>query len=194
LNENKFEKVVMAIAHELSHVVLDAVGHRLRECEEAVDLTAMLLGYRDVYLAGSEYLEVRPASAWESFRLSLRSRFLGVQTRTFQSLGYLTPEEVRYAAVALGKPLDGFEAPRITISGSLLSGLGKLAFAAAGLAGVVWLSSIPQQQSRSLVAEPPLEEAPPIGTDNTFSRNQVLLIGKNPHRGCAVRLESTSPA
>jgi hypothetical protein len=172
LNESNFEKVVMAIAHELSHVVLDAVGHGLRECEEAVDLTAMLLGYRDVYVAGSEYLEVRPASAWESFRLSLRRRILGVQTRAFQSLGYLTPEEVRYAAIALGKPLDGFEAPRIT-NGSLLSGLIKLAFAAAGLAGVVWLSSIPQQRSPSLVTKPQLEEIPTIGTDNTFSRNQI---------------------
>jgi hypothetical protein len=108
-------------------------------------------------------------------------------------LGYLTPEEVRYAAVALGKPLDGFEAPRIT-NGSPLSGLIKLAFAAAGLAGVVRLSSIPQQQNPSLVAKPPFEEAPPIGTDNTFSRNQIrYCLSENPHRGCTVRLVSTSP-
>jgi hypothetical protein len=175
LQESKFEKVVMAIAHELSHVVLDAVGHALRECEEAVDLTAMLLGYRDVYVAGSEYLEILPDSLWERFRRSLQRRFSGVERRTFQSLGYLTPEEVRYAAIELGKPLEDFRAPRVTINETLLSGLAKLAVAAAGLAGVLWLSSIPNQQSPALVATKPtsIEEVPPVRASNTFSRSQI---------------------
>lgn len=44
-----FEQVVLALAHEFSHVVLDSLRHPLREQEEAVDLTAMLLGFRDFY-------------------------------------------------------------------------------------------------------------------------------------------------
>lgn len=52
LAEAPFETAVMAIAHELSHVVLDAVRHPLRTEEEAVDLTAMLLGFRDFFVTG----------------------------------------------------------------------------------------------------------------------------------------------
>src|SRR5260370_25006458 len=63
-------------------------------------LTAMSLGYRDVYVAGSDYLEVHT------------ERFSDGERSTVQCLGYLTPEEVRYAAVILGKPLENFEAPR----------------------------------------------------------------------------------
>lgn len=96
LNENKYERIVMAIAHECSHIVLNSKHHPLRKDEEAVDLTAMLLGYRDFYVAGSEYLETHDTD--------------GVTVQTF---GYLTPEEVRYAAIALGKPLKDFEARRV---------------------------------------------------------------------------------
>jgi hypothetical protein len=35
----------IVVAHEFSHVVLDAIGHPLRKDEKAVDLTAMLLGF-----------------------------------------------------------------------------------------------------------------------------------------------------
>jgi hypothetical protein len=52
LAENDFESVVMVIAHELAHIVLFGIGHSLEEDEVAVDLTAMLLGYREFYLAG----------------------------------------------------------------------------------------------------------------------------------------------
>ena len=64
LDEDRFEQVVMAIAHELSHIVLHGLNHPLRECEVAVDLTAMILGYRDFYLDGCEYLETRPIRFW----------------------------------------------------------------------------------------------------------------------------------
>jgi hypothetical protein len=71
----KFEHVVMAIAHELSHIVLFRIRHPLEEVEVAVDLTAMLLGYGEFYFIGFELL---------------RTEHLG-------SLGYLTGNEIRYA-------------------------------------------------------------------------------------------------
>jgi hypothetical protein len=76
LAESGFEQVVLAIAHELSHLVLYGTGHTLRDQEEAVDLTAMLLGFRDFYVTGC--------------RISSRYQVSVV--------GYLTPEEVGYAA------------------------------------------------------------------------------------------------
>jgi hypothetical protein len=99
LLESRFEVIVMAIAHELSHIVLNVNGHVLRECEEAVDLTAMLLGYRDIYVAGS------------------------AQMRT---VGYLTPEEVRYAAMLLGQTAENL-APRLTLRNPALAGMTKAA-------------------------------------------------------------------
>lgn len=96
LAEHSFERIVMAIAHECSHIILNAKHHSLRKQEEVVDLTAMLLGYRDFYVAGSEYLELH---RWDRV--------------TVHTVGYLTPEEVRYAAIVLGKPLKTFEAPRV---------------------------------------------------------------------------------
>ncbi len=53
LDTGGFEEIVCAIAHEFSHVVLNAVNHPLREHEEAVDLTAMMLGFRDFYLTAN---------------------------------------------------------------------------------------------------------------------------------------------
>lgn len=71
-----FESIVLALAHEFSHIILDSTYHPLRESEEAVDLTAMLLGFRDFYVTGSK---VRTPDG--GYRL-----------------GYLTEEEVSYAA------------------------------------------------------------------------------------------------
>ena len=171
LQGRNFEQVVMAIAHELSHIVLDGIGHALRECEEAVDLTAMLLGYRDVYVNGSEYLEIRSSS----------------EKRTLESLGYLTPEEVRYAAVILGKPLEDFQAGRETVTERALSGAVKLTLAAAAVVGLVWISTAspttktaaPTRQGASppRTATPAnsefVEELPPIGTSIELSRSQI---------------------
>lgn len=71
---NGFEQVVNAIAHELCHVVLNSTMHALRHQEEAVDLTAMLLGFRDFYVTGCRDL---------------------IKGRQY---GYLTFEEVSHAA------------------------------------------------------------------------------------------------
>jgi hypothetical protein len=77
----------------------------------------MLLGYRDLYIAGS-FCEVRPASFWEQFDLFFEKRLTGSEQRTYRTFGYLTPEEVRYAAVILGKPLDDFHAAPSNTKGS----------------------------------------------------------------------------
>jgi hypothetical protein len=84
-----FEEVVCAIAHELSHVVLNSIQHPLRRQEEAVDLTAMLLGFRDFYVTGCR--SVRNVSSQEDVRAGRRA----IETRI---QGYLTYEEVGHAA------------------------------------------------------------------------------------------------
>jgi hypothetical protein len=57
LLQSSYDEIAIAIAHELSHVALDSIHHPLRGCEKAVDLTAMLLGFRRLYLTGSEKQE-----------------------------------------------------------------------------------------------------------------------------------------
>jgi hypothetical protein len=48
-----YDQVAIIIAHELSHVVLDSIRHPLFREEEAVDLTAMLLGFRRLYCSAA---------------------------------------------------------------------------------------------------------------------------------------------
>ncbi|MFA6969521.1 MAG: hypothetical protein WC217_02910 [Candidatus Paceibacterota bacterium] len=84
-----FEEVVCAIAHELSHVVLNSIHHPLCRQEEAVDLTAMLLGFRDFYVTGCR--SVRDVSTPQDIHDGRKV----IETKT---QGYLTLEEVSYAA------------------------------------------------------------------------------------------------
>lgn len=76
--------IVVAVAHELSHVVLDATQHELRHKEPVVDLTAMLLGYQDFFLQDSFYTTRESNPIYEK------------TTKTH--IGYLTHEERFYAA------------------------------------------------------------------------------------------------
>ena len=46
------ETFVYAVAHELSHIILYALNHPLRNNEVAVDLTAMILGFHDIIRIG----------------------------------------------------------------------------------------------------------------------------------------------
>jgi hypothetical protein len=85
LSRANFDQVVLAVAHEISHIVLNSTNHPLRDQETAVDLTAMLLGYRDFYVGGCE--SVRIERRW----------FSRIETHAHQRYGYLTPDEVRYA-------------------------------------------------------------------------------------------------
>jgi hypothetical protein len=97
--------LVTTMAHELSHVVLNAIRHELREIEEAVDLTAMLLGYRDLFLDQRSYSVVRelhtPSAKGvrgfaERIFPSLRDEPLLEKATT--TLGYLSQEERAFAA------------------------------------------------------------------------------------------------
>jgi len=50
--ELSFESFTTCVAHEMSHIVLDAMRHPLREDEIAVDITAMILGFHDIFHVG----------------------------------------------------------------------------------------------------------------------------------------------
>lgn len=52
IEESTYDQAAIVIAHELSHIVLNSIGHPLRKLEKAVDLTAMLLGFRLLYKCG----------------------------------------------------------------------------------------------------------------------------------------------
>jgi hypothetical protein len=100
-----FDGIVIALAHELCHIILSGIGHRLAGREEAVDLAAMILGYRGFYRRGCEGTEVvvsaRPIGPlrWES---GLCFGSYRVERRiTIYQLGYLSRDEVRFAADAM---------------------------------------------------------------------------------------------
>jgi hypothetical protein len=89
LQKCDFEATVCTIAHELCHIVLNGARHPLRTQEEAVDLTAMLMGFRDFYVTGAHSL--RDISTAEE-RLTGTTKYLQTQH------GYLSREEVGHAA------------------------------------------------------------------------------------------------
>jgi hypothetical protein len=76
LVQSDYDEAAVAIAHELSHVVLESIGHPLREEEKAVDLTAMLLGFGLLYKTACHK----------------ELHYHGGMTE--KRLGYLTPAEV----------------------------------------------------------------------------------------------------
>jgi hypothetical protein len=84
LKEAPCGSIVVAVAHELSHVVLNSTQHELRHKEPAVDLTAMLLGYLDFFLEDSFYTTCETNPIYE--------------ITTTKHIGYLTHEERGYAA------------------------------------------------------------------------------------------------
>jgi hypothetical protein len=101
LKRAPYEAVVMAIAHELSHIVTASIGHRMWRYEEATDLTAMILGFRLYYLAAVEYV-VRPITVREKVvRFLEKSGLVTYSDSDYRhriNLGYLSKEEVAYAA------------------------------------------------------------------------------------------------
>lgn len=90
VEQARFEEIVLAMAHEMCHVVLNATRHSLRRQEEAVDLTAMLLGFRDFYVTGCRTVTEKKLSRTESLA--------GWKGYVTSSHGYLTYEEVSHAA------------------------------------------------------------------------------------------------
>jgi len=86
----------LRIAHELSHIVLNGISHPLREHETAVDLTAMLLGYRDIYVLGCERREVDV----------LMAGIRGSKPTATINWVIWSRNEVGYAATLLGRPSE----------------------------------------------------------------------------------------
>jgi hypothetical protein len=138
----KFEHVVMAIAHELSHIVLFRISHPLEEVEVAVDLTAMLLGYSEFYFNGLELL----------------------RTESLGSLGYLTGNEIRYAAGVLGRPIEK-PADSVRIKKRLIPTLSSIHTVAAAVLVAIGLILA----GSSLFNRAAVEERPPIGTGTRLS-------------------------
>jgi hypothetical protein len=99
LAERSFVWVVAGFAHELAHVVLSATGHRLRNDERAVDLTAMALGYQafvgDAEITRSEGLFWSIALA--ALLLPFGMVFWRPPRRRTLRLGYLTRGEAAAA-------------------------------------------------------------------------------------------------
>ncbi len=87
LNNAPFGTVVMSMSHELSHIVLDSLNHDLRGEEKVVDLTAMLLGYRKLFLHHTEVKTTRVCG--------------GVREEGIVHYGYLSLEEIRYAVTLM---------------------------------------------------------------------------------------------
>jgi len=96
-----FEALTYAMSHECAHIVLNSVRHPLQHQEEAVDLTCMLLGYRDFYVTGCQvqHEQGEEKSGVRSSIQDVLSRLFGTgpETATYR-LGYLSREEVHYAA------------------------------------------------------------------------------------------------
>ena len=98
--QSPFEIVVALMAHELSHILLDAIYHPLRRQEVAVDLTAMILGY-------DRFFSVEHAIVEEVPRVDILARvfkwFVGRElTGTEVSYqrhisGYMSAEEIVFA-------------------------------------------------------------------------------------------------
>lgn len=102
LREHPFEMVVAVMAHELSHVVLTGIWHRLHQEEMAVDLTAMILGYRDFYRRGCEY-SIQSEMDYETPFVDEVFSFQRIPAHeeritTTHRAGYLTRQEVVFAA------------------------------------------------------------------------------------------------
>ncbi len=93
------EAVTICMSHELSHIMLENTRHSLRRHEEAVDLMAMLLGYRKFYAIHATKV-ARAANSAEHFIDALMAGKNPPLTRDLYEsrVGYLSPEEIRYAA------------------------------------------------------------------------------------------------
>jgi hypothetical protein len=81
--EQAYDEATAAVAHELSHVVLESTHHPFRSCEKVVDLTAMLLGFSRLYDSACH-----------------KERRVGNSVKS-QKLGYLSREEVQLANQSL---------------------------------------------------------------------------------------------
>ena len=105
LETKPFPWIVAGFAHELSHVVLFSMGHELQHDEKAVDLTAMILGYRR-YISDAEVTKTKGALLSTLLMLLLLPFgimfWAGTQKEKWR-LGYLTSAEALAASQYLAK-------------------------------------------------------------------------------------------
>ncbi len=99
----RFETVVAALAHEMTHIVLHGTRHVMCDDELATDLAAMVLGYRKFYLAYKDDACEEPETtllqdieeAIGHFFKGLAGEPTGVKV---WRVGYLEPDEIELAA------------------------------------------------------------------------------------------------
>ena len=99
LETKPFGWVVAGFAHELSHVVLFSIGHPLQHEEKAVDLTAMILGYR-AFVESAEVTVTKGrlgSAIMALLLLPLGIIFWAGTSRRTTRLGYLTKSEAAFA-------------------------------------------------------------------------------------------------
>ena len=88
------ETAVFAMAHECSHVILNSTRHPLQYEERAVDLTAMMLGFAEVYCLGRIIDEFSFIKEAHGIRKFLENRGLLRPRDTMpRHYGYLTTLE-----------------------------------------------------------------------------------------------------
>lgn len=101
------ESIVFGFAHELSHIILYSIQHELKNEEIAVDLTAMLLGFRLFYLVGWHYVEFIEIPStrnvthkmWHTVTAFFFNNFPQIKRHArHYVLGYLRFDEIVFAA------------------------------------------------------------------------------------------------
>lgn len=117
------ETFIRIAAHEWSHVVINAPQDKkhivdgLENIEVAVDLTAMMLGYREIFCIGNTYTRNMPVNFFTFFECARCTeikilvktflRFLGFYITgqktvpTYWQAGYLSTEEIQFATVIM---------------------------------------------------------------------------------------------
>lgn len=100
IRDSPFEILVSVLAHEMSHILLDSVGHRLRRQEEAVDLTAMLFGYSRFFLVERMlYREVPRENLLAKAYKWISGKELTTEELSFSihTSGYMSADEITFA-------------------------------------------------------------------------------------------------
>ena len=101
LRECTYTGAAAAIAHECAHIVLDSIGHSLKRSEEAVDITAMILGYRRLHIASVEQI-IKTRTQLPKLTEDPVGYIVGLLSRethvTVHTLGYLSKAESEYAS------------------------------------------------------------------------------------------------
>jgi hypothetical protein len=141
--ESTYHQFTIAVAHELSHVVLESIEHPLRSQEPAVDLTAMLLGFSYLYRTAAHTV-----------------RRVGYNVTQRSQLGYLSKEEMDTACNILLP--DGMRARHAALN-YLQQSAGALILLAlcAGIWAFVEISNTWNARQIAVAAPPPVTTIPP---------------------------------